>query len=77
LREALATGLDKADAITPGHGALDLGLGLDRVGTLTGSVGIEARIRAALSAYAEAWGRYELAARTWDAGAMAGLRYRW
>lgn len=57
-----------------GEGSVDLGLGVITDAGFEGRLRARYGIRNDLSAFGEAWTRWN---RTWEAGALVGLEYRW
>lgn len=76
MLDGMALGLDRAEAIDPGHGKLELGVVADPQ-YFGATLGLEARISQVVSAYVEGqtlwdWESYE---RHWQA--LGAMRFRW
>lgn len=78
IRETVAQGLDKAQQLTPGHGALELAAGARGEGGQVVAFArgeVLARVSPGLSLFAFGEGAGALDRLGWSAG--AGLRLRW
>lgn len=73
----MSAALDRAAALTPGRGKLDL-FGYATLERAGAALDLEAKLRPGLSTFAQAWAGAAKVDR-WrpDAGATAGLRWTW